>query len=132
MYTLGKSDALARVLCAVGSYQPSFLLYRLKDKQASLLQLETYTTDDGEHLQLSAQTELWGEVFVNTRTRSMNLLNAARQTLDCGTWAEYSITQDAVRLQTLYSKLPCATEIASPVSPDAIAPPGDWKRLNNQ
>jgi hypothetical protein len=130
-YVFDDTDKLVRVLCAVGSYEPSFLLYRIKDQQPALLRLETYIASDEDYLQRTLQTELWGEIFVNPKTRTLVIVNVARQTKDCGTWAQYGLKAYSVDLQALYSKLPCPLDIASPVSPDAANPPTDWQRLKD-
>ena len=84
--SLGYDDDLVLVMCAVGSYQPSFLLYRLTQHAPSALALETYVEGDKQTLQRAEETELWGEPAFNADTKELIILNAARQTKDCGTW----------------------------------------------
>lgn len=129
-YAFDGDDQLVQVLCAVGSYEPSFLLYRIKQQRPQLLQLETFDASDEAYLQTTVQSELWGEISVDSKARSLVIVNVARQTKDCGTWADYRFTDQNVKLQTLYSKLPCPVDVADPVSPDLVSPPADWQRQN--
>lgn len=131
VYALGGKSQLVRVLCAVGSYQPSFLLYQLNAAKPALLSLETYSINDEQYLQHSLQTELWGEIAVKADRQTLVIVSAARQTKDCGIWVEYQLNEESLTLQSVYGKLPCPMElVGSPVSPDDPQPPADWKRLN--
>lgn len=129
-YILAKADELVMVFCAVGGYQPSFVLYHLKEQHPELLSLETYSAGDGVSLQRNQSTELWGEVYFRAESRVLTIVNAARQTKDCGTWADYAFSADTASLQALYNKFPCPASISPPVSPDAVKPPEDWQRFN--
>jgi hypothetical protein len=124
-------DELVIVMCAVSSYQPSFLLYRLKQHVPKALALETYVESDGQNLQRVEEKELWGEPLFNANTKELIIFNAARQTKDCGTWAKYSFMLDIAKLQEFRAKLPCPQEMKEPVSPDPTRPPEGWKLINN-
>ncbi len=130
-HTLGNADQLVIVMCAVGSYQPSFLLYRLKNHLPTALALATYTTTDGQALHASQQAELWGDPVFLRETGELVILNVARQTKDCGTWAKYNVSSVVPTLQALYSKLPCPAAIASPAEPDSGSPPDGWTPVNS-
>jgi hypothetical protein len=130
-HKLGEADELVVVMCAVGGYQPSFLLYRLKQQIPNALALETYIETDGQALQRTQESELWGEPIFLAYTKELVILNAARQTKDCGTWAKYSFFSDTAKLQEFRAKLPCPQEMKEPVSPDPAQPPEGWKLINN-
>jgi hypothetical protein len=131
-HTLGDADELVIVMCAVGSYQPSFMLYRLKGQTPNALALETYLSSDGEILQRSQETELWGEPVFNANTRELVILTASRQTKDCGTWAKYSFRPDNMtKLLDFRVKLPCPDEIKQPVNLVPANPPEGWKLVKN-
>lgn len=130
-HALGDADELVIVMCAVGGYQPSFLLYRLKEQVPNALALETYVATDGQNLQRVQDKELWGEPVFIADTRELVILNVARQTRDCGTWAKYSFTPNAAKLQEFRVKLPCPSEMAEPVNPDPGSPPEGWRRISS-
>jgi hypothetical protein len=129
-YPLGDADELVIVMCAAGSYQPSFLLFRLKQQIPSVLSLETYLTGDGETLYRSQETEFWGDPAFDTNTKELVILNASRQTKDCGTWAKYSFTSDMAKLKEFLVKLPCPNKINEPVNLEPAIPPKGWKPIN--
>jgi hypothetical protein len=130
-HNLGDADELVVVMCAVGGYQPSFLLYRLKQHVPNALALETFVATDGQNLQRVEEKELWGEPVFIADTKELVILNAARQTKDCGTWAKYSFASDTAKLQEFRAKLPCPQKMKEPVSPDPARPPEGWKLMNN-
>jgi hypothetical protein len=130
--SIADDDELVLVMCAVGSYQPSFLLYRLKAQAPSALALETYTTADGETLSRTQEKELWGEPLFRADTKELIILNAARQTKDCGTWAKYSFTSDTVKLEELRAKLPCPSQIKESINVDPKNPLEGWRLINNR
>jgi hypothetical protein len=130
-HKLGEADELVVVMCAVGGYQPSFLLYRLKQQIPNALALETYIETEGQALQRTQESELWGEPVFLTDTKELVILNAARQTKDCGTWAKYSFLSDTAKLQEFRAKLPCPQKMKESLSPDPGHPPEGWKLINN-
>ena len=130
-HKLGEADGLVVVMCAVGGYQPSFLLYRLKQQIPNALALESYVARDGKTLQRTQESELWGEPVFLAGTKELVILNAARQTKDCGTWAKYSFISDTAKLQEFRAKLPCPQKMKESVSPDPAHPPEGWKLINN-
>ena len=130
-HKLGEADELVVVMCAVGGYQPSFLLYRLTQQVPKALALENYVATDGKTLQRTQESELWGEPIFNADTKELIILNAARQTKDCGTWAKYSFIADTAKLQEFRAKLPCPQEMKESLNPDPAHPPEGWKLMNN-
>lgn len=125
--TIGEADQLIIVMCAVGGYQPSFLLYRLKQQKSSALTLETYLSTDGQNLQRTQESELWGEPVFIVENRELVILTVARQTRDCGTWAKYGFSSDTAILLGLYAVMPCPIEIKEPANLNPNNPPKGWK-----
>ncbi len=125
-YALAKDDTLVIVMCAVASYQPSFLLYRLQAFTAQPLTLTTYLSSDGETLQRERQNELWGEPVFFKDTGKLIIFTAARQTKDCGTWAQYGFTAESATLEKLHYRLPCPAVPVEPLTVNPVIPPAHW------
>lgn len=131
-YALANADQLVIVMCAVGGYQPSFLLYRLKQQVPSLLALETYIATDGQTLHRTNETEFWGEPVFRADTQELVILNAARQTKDCGTWAKYSFKPEPIKLVEFRANLPCPVEMTESTKPVPSIPPETWKLVDGR
>jgi hypothetical protein len=131
-HAIGEADQLIIVMCAVGGYQPSFLLYRLKQQKSSTLTLETYLSTDGQNLQAAQESELWGEPIFMAESKELVILNVARQTRDCGTWAKYGFSSDTAILLSFYALVPCPMEFKESVSLNPDNPPNGWKQIFNK
>jgi hypothetical protein len=131
-HAIGEADQLIIVMCAVGGYQPSFLLYRLKHQISNALTLETYLSTDGQNLQAAQESELWGEPVFIVESKELVILNFARQTRDCGTWAKYGFSSDTAILLSFYALVPCPIEFKESVSLNPDNPPKGWKLIFNK
>ncbi len=129
-YPIGNADELVIVMCAVGGYQPSFLLFRQKGQTPRAIALVAYGTSNGKTLHRTQEVELWGEPVFLEKTSELVILNVARQTKDCGTWAKYGFKTDSVKLQELFFKLPCPKKVSEKDDlGSSSTPPKGWKRL---
>jgi hypothetical protein len=131
-HAIGEADQLVIVMCAVGGYQPSFLLYRLKQQKPIALTLETYLSTDGQNLQAAKESELWGEPVFIAESKELVILNVARQTRDCGTWAKYGFSSETAILLSFYALVPCPIEFKESVSLNSDNPPKSWKLIFNR
>jgi hypothetical protein len=135
-FTLSDEQALVAVLCAAGSYVPSFVYYYVEQHNSNFstaqLQFPTFESADGETLAAAEQTELWGEPTFWPMRGELTVLRLARQTGDCGTWARYGFAGGQVQLQEFWAAFPCTAEPRTPVNPASVSPPAGWRRVDSQ
>ena len=126
---LSPGISLVEVLCAAGSYQPSFVYVRLDERlptpSATVLRFPVYESPDGLSIQLAHASELWGEPSVWPGRRELTVLNLARQTADCGIWTRYSVGDRVPEILEARST-PCSTPPKAPVLSSDGQPPSGW------
>jgi hypothetical protein len=132
-HPLAPGISLVQVLCAAGSYQPSWVYLRF-DERASppaidLLRFPAYETEDGTTVAAVERSEVWGEPSWSAATQELSLLNIVRQTGDCGIWTRYRLSADEAAAGPLVVEaralLPCPARPADPaVSIEGQPPPG--------
>lgn len=136
LFALDDEHVLVAVLCAAGSYVPSFVYYYVEHRDAIFtaapLTFPTFESPDGEILAATQQLELWGEPAFTAMRGELTVLRVARQSSDCGTWARYGFTSGQVQLREFWAAFPCATEPQAPVTPVSGSPPAGWRRVDTQ
>lgn len=127
---------LVSVLCSAGAYQPSFLYFFIHNNdhqsEARLIEFPIYTADGGSHTNLKIETEIWGESLYDSERGELNILNVARQTRDCGSWAVYNIDGGSAELLELWTRYPCPSDIETPAEQKIGLPPPGWVRVDHE
>ena len=130
---LAPGISLVEVLCAAGSYQPSFVYVRFDERStapiATLLIFPVYESSDGVSIESVKASEIWGEPFISPARREMAVLNLARQTGDCGIWTRYAIGGDLPEMVDA-RRAPCATRPGPPATSSNGEPPRGWQPVN--
>lgn len=131
--TLPSGSSIAIVRCALGAYQPTSVVLRFDERapaaRASLLEFATFESADGKTLAPARTRELSGEIAWLEGTNSFVVLTLARQIGDCGTWARYSVDEDAPRLAAFAAAVPCPDPSGQRVDPRPGEPPKGWKTI---
>ena len=135
VYTLKNGLELVSVLCSAGAYQPSFL-YFIVDEDIELeqdipLKFLYYESADGQTLQSYSRSELWGEPLIDTARGQLSILNLARQTGDCGSWAVYAIHRENAELLELWARFPCPVKIEAHAEQQIGKPPEGWVKIDH-
>lgn len=135
VYTLQNDLELVSVLCSAGAYQPSFLYY-IVDKEAGSekvipLKFTYYESADGQTLQSHPQSELWGEPIVDVSRGQLSILNLARQSGDCGSWAVYALHRRHAELLELWARFPCPEIIEARAESRNGKPPAGWIKIDH-
>ena len=129
---LAPGISFVEVLCAAGSYQPSFVYVRLDERStapiATLLTFPVYESSDGVSIESVKASEIWGEPFVSPARRELAVLNLARQTGDCGIWTRYNIGGELPEMVDA-RRAPCATRPGAPATSSNGEPPRGWQPL---
>lgn len=127
---LSPGISLVEVLCAAGSYQPSFVYVRFDERPpapvAKVLSFPTYESSDGVSITSANASELWGEPFVSPARQELAVLNLARQTGDCGIWTRYNIGGEMPEMVEARST-PCSIPPGAPAASGDGGPPHGWK-----
>jgi hypothetical protein len=130
-FELSSGVSLVEVLCAAGSYQPSFVFIVLDERpptpRGTVLSFQTYQSPDGTSLEEVTATEMVGEPAVIPEQRALTVLNLWRQTADCGVWARYAIGDGAPKLEAARARFPCPTRPGPPAQSRGGSPPSGWK-----
>ena len=133
VFRLGSAVSLVEVTCAVGSYQPSAIRFRLTGDGTAAhgvpLSFPTYSSEDGHELQLSQELEVWGESVVTPEANEIAILSVGRQTADCGVWARYSLAGDQPALLAAAARVQCPTTPGQPASISGSVPPPGWATI---
>ncbi|GEM_PF-2144031 len=136
VYKADNTVELVSVLCSAGAYQPSFVYFLLaKHKSgvtAQAINFPIYASDDGWNMNRSVQTEIWGEPIFDSERVELNILNVARQSGDCGSWAVYSLEQASAELMELWALFPCPQNIEAPAEQKIGVPPAGWVRVDHE
>ncbi len=136
VYALQNGLELVSVLCSAGAYQPSFV-YFIVDKNAGVdrviaMKFNRVESADGESLQSNPQFELWGEPMIDAAHGELNILNLARQTGDCGSWAVYALQGKLAELLELWTRFPCPAKIEAHAEQRIGMPPQGWIRVDHE
>ena len=136
VYALQNGLELVSVLCSAGAYQPSFV-YFIVDKNAGVdrvvaLKFNSVESADGQSLQSNPQIELWGEPMIDAARGELNILNLARQTGDCGSWAVYALQGEFAELLELWTRFPCPAKIEAHAEQRIGMPPQGWIRVDHE
>ena len=127
---LSPGVSFVQVLCAAGSYQPSFVYMRFDERSpapvAALLIFPVYESSDGVSIESVKASEIWGEPFVSPARRELAVLNLARQTGDCGIWTRYNIGGEIPVVVDARSAR-CSTGPGTPAASSDGQPPRGWQ-----
>ena len=136
VYKVDDRAELISVLCSAGAYQPSFVYFLLDQKVSSVkpraVSFPIYDSNDGQHLNLVEQTEIWGEPLFDSGRGELNILNVARQSRDCGSWAVYGLDSGRAELLELWTRYPCPQNIQTPAEQRTGVPPTGWVRVDHE
>ena len=130
---LAPGISFVEVLCAAGSYQPSFVYVRFDERStapiATLLIFPVYESSDGVSIASVKASELWGEPFVSPARRELAILNLTRQTGDCGIWTRYNIGGEIPEMVDA-RRAPCSTRPGAPATSSDGEPPRGWQPVS--
>jgi len=132
---LAPGISFVEVLCAAGSYQPSFVYVRFDERSttpiATLLVFPVYESSDGVSIESVKASEIWGEPFVSPARRELAVLNLARQTGDCGIWTRYNIGGELPQILDARRAL-CSTRPGAPATSNDGEPPRGWQPVSTR
>jgi len=128
---LGPGLSFVEVLCAAGSYQPSFVYVRFDERArapvATVVSFRVYQSPDGRSIERTDETELWGEPSVSSVRQELTVLNLARQTGDCGIWSRYHIGNETPTAVDVRTRLPCPPRPGPRATSESGDPPRGWR-----